>query len=32
MFDRPQFLGRLRAVRLAAERAAPAVEKVLPSA
>jgi len=28
--DRPQFLGRLRAVRLAAEHAATAVEKVLP--
>jgi len=30
--DRPQFLGRLREVRLAAERAAAAVEKVLPGA
>jgi len=32
MLDRPQFLGRLREVRLAAERAAAAVEKVLPGA
>ncbi len=30
--DRPQFLGRLREVRLAAERAAAAVERVLPGA
>lgn len=29
--SRPQFLGRLREVRLAAERAATAVEKVLPA-
>jgi len=29
--NKPQFLGRLSAVRLAAERAAAAVEKVLPS-
>ena len=32
MLDRPQFLGRLREVRRAAEQAATAVEKVLPSA
>ncbi len=30
VLDRPQFLGRLREVRLAAERAAAAVEKLLP--